>query len=58
MTSTGEDFTARSAMTSPMAAGEPQKNPNGFPIGALNAMLSALSAQAEKVNSRCPAWLM
>jgi hypothetical protein len=41
MISTGEDFNARSAMTRPIAAGEPQKNPNGFPIGASNAMFSA-----------------
>ena len=34
MTSTGEDLTARSAMTRPMAAGEPQKKPNGLPMGA------------------------
>ena len=41
------DFKALSAITRPMAAGEPAMNPKALPSGALNAAASALPALAE-----------
>ena len=41
------DFIAVSAITSPIAAGEPAMNPNASPIGAPNALFSACPALAE-----------
>ena len=39
--STEADLTAKSAITIPIAAGEPQKKPKGFPIGASKARFRA-----------------
>ena len=55
---TAADFTALSAITSPIAAGEPAMNPNASPSGVPKALWIAGPALAEKANSRCPDSLM
>ena len=58
ITFTSALLTAVSAITSPIAAGEPHIKPNALSTGASKALLSAKPALAEYANSRCPASLM
>ena len=54
----GGSFIAVSAMTRPIAAGDPAMKPKACPGTAWKAFCRAAPALAENVNSRCPESLM